>query len=123
MAWRAWKGAAAKLMMKDATREGVRKTLHVIAEQARDEVPLDEGTLKRSIDVFMAKSGDAAGSVSAGGGRGTGRFRVPYAIRHHETDANFQRGRKRNYLRDPFNKLARPTLEAAIKDEINKRFK
>lgn len=84
----------------------MRKTLEVIREAALQQVPLDEGTLAKSAFVDFQ---DGIGIISFGGGDGTGTPKIPYAVRWHEETANFQRGRKSQYLRDPFNALAERT--------------
>ena len=64
--------------------------------------------------VIMAPEPEPAGVICFGGGLGTGHPIVPYAIRWHENSANFQKGRKRFYLKDPYNRLAGPTLKNAL---------
>jgi hypothetical protein len=112
--WRNWKGQELKAQVLLATRAAVRDTCHVVLEAAKQEVPHDEGTLMRSGMVLMAPDGSPEGVVCFGGGQGTGHPIVPYAIRWHENSANFQKGRKRFYLRDPLNRLGKSTLEKAL---------
>ena len=103
-----------------AAREAVRKACYVILGEAKQQVPLDEGTLKSSGIVLMAPGGIPEGLISFGGGTGTGHPIVPYAVRWHENTANFQRGRKRYYLRDPVNSLAKKVLNKALAQELGK---
>lgn len=103
MAWRNWNGDNIVNQFESNLKNSINKTLETIFTESKGEVPLDEGVLSGSGRVVMAKKG---GSVSFGGGSGTGHPLVPYAIRWHENPANFQHGRKRFYLRDPFNRLA-----------------
>ncbi len=104
--------------MSQGLRRAVADTCYIVLEAAKQQVPHDEGTLERSGMVVMAPEPDAAGVICFGGGPGTGHPIVPYAIRWHENSANFQKGRKRFYLKDPYNQLAAPTLKKALMFEI-----
>lgn len=117
MGWKNWKGNELKRLIDGAGRQAVRDTCEVVLEAAKTEVPHDEGTLERSGRVVMAPEGPA-GVICFGGGPGTGHPIVPYAVRWHENNANFQKGRKRFYLRDPYNQLAAPTLKKALMFEM-----
>lgn len=112
--WKKWDTKKAKNAVDKANETAIRMTLEVIREAANAQVPLDEGTLQNSSFVDFV---DGTGVVSFGGGDGTGVPKVPYAIRWHEDTANFQRGRKNQYLRDPFNSLAGPTYRKAIAEQ------
>lgn len=112
--WKKWDIKNAKNVVDNANERAIRSTLEVIREQAIGQVPLDEGTLQNSAFVDFQ---DGVGIISFGGGDGTGVPRVPYAIRWHEENANFQRGRKSQYLRDPFNALASETYKKFIAQE------
>ena len=115
--WKTWRGPEVTVKMDGATREAVHNTGAVILAAANNEVPLRDAFLLRSGKVFMAPGGRPEGCVSFGGGDGTGIARVPYAIRWHENNANFQRGRKMRYLADPFNRLAGPTLAKELETQ------
>ena len=104
--------------MNSASRQAVSDTCYVVLEAAKQEVPHDEGTLMRTGMVIMAPEPEAAGVICFGGGPGTGLPIIPYAIRWHENSANFQKGRKRFYLKDPLNRLGAPTLKNALVVEI-----
>lgn len=121
-AWTKWNGPDASLKMRLASREAVRNMAHAILEQAKTEVPHDEGTLERSGLVKMDPGGAPEAVVSFGGGTGTGHPRIPYAIRWHENSANFQKGRKRFYLRDPLNRMA-PRLREEARKQVKERLK
>jgi len=59
--------------------------------------------------------------LSAGGGNGTGFQKVPYAIKWHEEEANFQKGRKNNYVRDPVKRgKSKNVVHKTIAKEIDK---
>ena len=121
MSWTKWHGPQAELKIRLASRATVRSVAHAILEQAKTEVPHDEGTLQRSGIVKMHPEAPEA-VVSFGGGTGTGHPRIPYAVRWHENSANFQKGRKRFYLRDPLNrlgpKLMREEMKKAAKEQL-----
>lgn len=120
MGWTYWRGEELKANMFKAEFSAVKKTCDAILEIAKNEVPLDEGTLMRSGVVLMAPQALAAsGIISFGGGPGTGHPIIPYAKRWHENSANFQRGRKRFYLKDPLNKYASAILKKALEQEIS----
>lgn len=114
MAWKKFNTSVAVRAVNEAQARAVSKTLDVIGEAARQQVPLDEGTLANTLHTEVR---DGVGVISFGGGEGTGMPRVPYAIRWHEDTANFQRGRKSQYLRDPFNALVSPTYARFIAQE------
>jgi len=115
--WKNWRGEELKNEVLEASRMSVLDTCYIILEAAKQQVPHNEGTLMRSgiavIDDVMP-----VGLVSFGGGPGTGHPIVPYAIRWHENNANFQKGRKMKYLEDPFNKLAGRTLIKALRQRL-----
>jgi hypothetical protein len=123
MGWENWRGPELMASVSGGLREAVRKTCHVVLEAADQEVPHDEGTLMRSGIVLMAPDGSPEGCISFGGGEGTGHPVIPYAVRWHENNANFQKGRKRFYLKDPMNRLCASTLQKAIADELGRRLK
>ena len=118
MGWKNWRGTELIAKIAAANRKAVSDTCYVVLEAANQEVPHDEGTLMRSGMVIMAPNSEPAGVICFGGGLGTGLPIVPYAIRWHENSANFQKGRKRFYLKDPYNQLAAPTLKKALMFEI-----
>lgn len=118
--WKNWKGPSLLQAVNNAGREAVRKTAYIILEASMQQVPHDEGTLMRSGIVLMAPDGSPEGLVCFGGGSGTGHPIIPYAVRWHENQANFQKGRKRFYLKDPVNKLGPSTLNKAIQTELGR---
>ena len=118
MAWENWRGNLLINLVNQAAINGVKKTGELILFEAKKEVPLDEGTLQRTGIVIMAAGNIPACVITFGGGEGTGFPIIPYAIRWHEQNANFQHGRKRFYLRDPFNRLVEKTLKRFLKEEM-----
>jgi len=122
MSWKTWNGKQAAEKMLGVHRRAVQTTCFVVLAASKTEVPLDEGTLMRSGKVFMAPEPEAAGVVTYGGGPGTGGPAVPYALKVHEKDSNYQHGRKWHYLVDPWKRLAEPTLKEAITKERKAEF-
>jgi hypothetical protein len=118
MAWRNWRGAQLVRIIENAAVKAVKDTGEIILRAAESEVPLDEGTLRNTGIVIMAPGGLPSGCVTFGGGSGTGFPIIPYALRWHQVSANFQHGRKRFYLRDPFNRLAKSTLESRLAERL-----
>lgn len=121
--WTKWNGPEAELKMRLASREAIRNVAHAILEQAKTEVPHNEGELERSGLVKMNPDGSPEAVISFGGGSGTGHPRLPYAVRWHENSANFQKGRKRFYLRDPLNRLGPGLMREEIKKEVRDRLR
>jgi hypothetical protein len=118
MAWENWRGDELMRLLNDGAVKAVSKTGEVILAAGKTEVAHDEGTLESTGIVVMAANNIPACVVTFGGGPGTGFPIVPYAIKWHEKQANFQRGRKWKYLRDPVNRLAESTLQAALLHEM-----
>lgn len=114
MGWRNWRGDQLIRLINRGAVNAVEDTGNIIIEASKREVPLDEGTLRNTGIVIMAPGNIPAGCVTFGGGSGTGFPIIPYALRWHQVSANFQHGRKRFYLRDPFNRLAKSTLQARL---------
>lgn len=109
--WRNWRGDEIINTLNINMNFAINKTLETILTAAKGEVPLDEGILQRSGKVIMSRGKKPGGAVCFGGGSGTGHPKIPYAIKWHQHSANFQRGRKRFYLRDPFHRLVMSELQ------------
>lgn len=118
MPWQNWRGNELINLIGNAAVNAVKKTGEIVIEAGKREVPLDEGILQHTGIVVMAANNLPACCATFGGGPGTGFPVIPYAIRWHEEQANFQHGRKRFYLRDPFNRLAERTLQNALLQEM-----
>lgn len=101
MGWKQWRGDRLKRRTHTNIAAAMFRAGQAILGVANQQVPLDEGTLQSTGIVKVDPSNDHRVIISYGGGAGTGFARVPYAIKWHETEANFQHGRKSNYLRDP----------------------
>jgi len=116
--WNQWNGDNINTLVENACVRAVDKTGHVILTAAKQQVPLDEGFLLRSGIVIIKHKKIPIAIISFGGGPGTGHPKIPYALRWHETQANFQHGRKWKYLKDPYSRLGARTLILALQDEI-----
>jgi hypothetical protein len=118
MGWTRWNGPQIVRNVENASIRAVEKTGYVVLTASKQQVPLDEGFLLRSGIVIVKHENIPIAIICFGGGPGTGHPRIPYAVRWHETQANFQHGRKWKYLKDPFNQLASRTLIEALKQEL-----
>lgn len=101
MSWIKWHGRAVEQRFRNSTTKATEKAIERAGMVADQQVPLDESTLQGSKTI---KTDDKTGKVAIGygGGPGSGKALVPYALRWHEEPANFRgSGRKHNYLRDP----------------------
>lgn len=80
--------------IKQGSKKGLHMALDHLAAVSKQQVPLNQGTLKNSCYVDVASDG-LSGTVS---------YDTPYAVRQHEvTWYQHQRGRKAKYLEDPVN--------------------
>lgn len=118
MSWTRWNGRQISNIVKTASEKAVAKTGEVVLTASKQQVPLDEGYLLRSGVVIVKHEEIPIAVISYGGGSGTGFPRIPYAVRWHETQANFQHGRKWKYLRDPFNQLGSRTFLQVLSQEL-----
>lgn len=117
MGWTTWRGDELKNLIVDIGLSATKKSADEVLKLAHTQVPLKEGTLQKSGKVVMAPGRLPIAIITYGGGVGTGYPIVPYAVRWHENNANFQKGRKMRYLADPFNMLLPRVLEEAIEYE------
>jgi hypothetical protein len=120
MGWNNWRGDELVRLVNKASINAIKIAAEVVLQAAKQEVPLDERTLQDSGTIVMADGNIPALVICFGGGSGTGYPVVPYAIRWHEKNANFQHGRKRFYLRDPLNRLIENALKKAMKQEMER---
>ena len=101
MSWKSFHGQRLIERTESAMARAVLDATEAIGMISDQQVPHDEGILQGSKIVKANPADKLEVAISYGGGSGTGHPRVPYAVRWHENDANFQKGRKSNYLRDP----------------------
>ena len=88
-----WSGPQISELVHHKAAKGLRAAANVLLDESRKEVPLDNSDLQRSGAVHPGED-DLSYTVS---------YDTAYAVRWHEEDANFQRGRKKKYLEDPLN--------------------
>lgn len=103
-----WDGSKVLNEVSKKTERAVRAAANYVLDESRKQVPIDTGALSRS------------GAVSSEGNIAVVSYDTPYAIRWHEQQANFQRGRKNKYLEDPIND---GTVRAKIMNYLQKEMK
>ena len=101
MGWTRFRGQELIQRTESAMATGLMNAVEAIGAISDQQVPHDEGVLQGSKTIKANPRDKLDVAISYGGGSGTGHPRVPYAVKWHETPANFQKGRKSNYLRDP----------------------
>lgn len=107
-----WFGEQVKAQLRAAAVEGIGLATEHWLGQARQEVPLEEGTLERS-GVTSIDGDKLTGAVS---------FDTKYAVRQHEDpDLRHDEGRKWKYLEDPGNREA-PTMVALMAVPLRRAF-
>jgi hypothetical protein len=99
--WKTWNGRQVEASFRRMAGQAVEDAVHTTGEVADEQVPHDTGELMQSKFIARDPSNELRTYIGYGGGGNTGFPKVPYAVRHHEIPANFQKGRKHNYLRDP----------------------
>lgn len=122
MAWKRFEDRFVFDIISSAVNVAVFKTASDILTQAKQEVPLGESPLMNSgIVIERSTKKKQRFVVSFGGGRGTGKRRLPYALKWHEKQArHFQHGRKRFYLLDPMNHIGTLRLNQYLSEEVRK---
>lgn len=120
MSWTKWNGPALMRKVDEVCDRAAYEASQAIGQQSDQEVPHDEGSLMRS--KFIKEDPNKTGRVviSYGGGSGTGFPAVPYAYRWHENNANFQKGRKSKYLKDPLNNTGPRSLISALENNLRR---
>lgn len=118
MSWTEWKGKSVKRDAARAVARGVLKAAEVIGEESDRQVPHDEGFLQDSKTIEADPQNPMHVQIGYGGGGSSGKDRIPYAVRHHEVPANFQKGRKHNFLRDPVKTVGPKALRKALEQEL-----
>lgn len=105
-----WHGDAIKAAMRRAGIRGLTLASEHLLGEARDLVPLEEGTLERSGATVVDEDKLTAAVV----------FDTPYAARQHE-DMTYRHapGRQAKYLEQPFNS-ERDTMQRLIAAELRR---
>lgn len=114
-AWRTWNGNKVLQAIDNAHAKSLKMASDEVMRHAKNEVPFDAGELAKTGVVIQNPANQLEFNISFGGGPGTGFAELPYAIRHHEIESDFQQGRKKNYLKDPFNEKFEPAYRKAVK--------
>jgi len=116
MSWFGWRGDELKRLYAEAARAALGTVAKEILAAAKDEVPELSGDLRETGRVTKSRKGDATPSALIS-------FRSQYALRWHENleGAQFKRGRKRAYLRDPFDRIAPRRVPEEYRAEIQRR--
>lgn len=99
--WKDWKGDKIIKDTEKAMSDGLIDALEAIGEVSDSQVPHDTGYLMRSKTIKKDPNNPLKAYIGYGGGGVSGYPIVPYALKWHELPAQFQKGRKHNYLRDP----------------------
>lgn len=101
MGWTSWHGKRITRQTEDAFSDALFKAMEAVGGISDQQVPHDEGTLQESKTIMKDPNDKLTVYIGYGGGGNSGFPEVPYAKKWHEIPANFQKGRKHNYLRDP----------------------
>lgn len=120
MSWKTFHGQRLIQRTEKAIADAVMEATEAIGSISDQQVPHDEGILQGSKTIKANPRDQMDVAISYGGGSGTGHPRVPYAVKWHENDANFQKGRKRNYLRDPVFQQGPGILRKKLEDKARR---
>jgi len=118
MSWVKWRGKELIDRMESAAATAVMDTANAVGAESDQQVPHDEGTLQQSKTIMANPADKTKVNIGYGGGGQSGFPVIPYAVKWHEVPANFQKGRKHNYLRDPINNVAPRELKKNLKKAI-----
>lgn len=101
MSWKEWNGKQVEREFEKAASKAVENAVQATGEVSDKQAPHDTGELLQSKFVAVDPNNKLKVWIGYGGSGNTGIPLVPYAAWWHENPANFQKGRKHNYLRDP----------------------
>lgn len=114
MSWQKWNGDKILNILESDLSEANMDAMQAVGEISDQQVPHDEGTLQASKVVMKDPNNPLKVYLAYGGGGVSGFVEVPYARRWHEVPANFGKGRKHNYLRDPMKSDSARILRNAV---------
>lgn len=117
MSWKNWNGKQVIKQFRAECSDAMLKAGQRMEVQVLQEIPHDEGGLQDTVLTMLDPSDNLTVVVAAGGGGASGMPEVPYAVKWHENDANFQKGRKSQYIRDPLKQV----MPKAINEELKKK--
>lgn len=120
MSWQRWNGDQIVNNTEEATMKALEEAAYATGDISLQQVPHDTGVLSKSLTIL--KYGDGV-VIGYGGGGQSGLPEVPYAERHHEVPANFQKGRKHNYLRDPVRKDGPRLVDKAMTKHLGEAWR
>ncbi len=114
--WEKWNGKQVEKEFNKLAGKAVQNAVEVTGEVSDSQVPHDTGELSQSRFIDRDPDNELKTWIGYGGGGNTGLALVPYARKWHETPANFQKGRKSQFLRDPVKQV----LPRALMTELKK---
>lgn len=114
MSWQKWNGDKILNILESDLSEANMDAMQAVGEISDQQVPHDEGILQASKVVMKDPNNPLKVYLAYGGGGVSGFVEVPYARRWHEVPANFGKGRKHNYLRDPMKSDSARILRNAV---------
>lgn len=117
MSWKNWNGKQVIKQFRAECSDAMARAGQTMKTQVLQEIPHDEGVLQDTVVSMIDPANDLTVVVAAGGGGVSGMPEVPYAVKWHEVEANFQKGRKSQYIRDPLKQV----MPRAIKEELQKK--
>jgi hypothetical protein len=120
MSWKNWKGKKITAKAEEKLSQGLYQAMEAIGGVSDQQVPHDEGTLQESKTILVDPQNSLHVQIGYGGGGNSGFPRVPYAQKWHEVDANFQKGRKKNYLRDPVKSHGKKFVKKEIEKAMDR---
>lgn len=100
MGWKSWNGKKITRQTEDAFSTALVRAMEAVGGISDQQVPHDEGTLQNSKEIQVDPNDKLTVWIGYGYEQGSTNP-IPYAVKWHEVPANFQKGRKHNYLRDP----------------------
>lgn len=115
--WKNWNGSEVIDKFRATCSGAMLDAGGEMKTEVLQQIPHDEGQLQDTVIHMLDPADNLTVIVAAGGGGASGMPEVPYAVKWHETVANFQKGRKSQYVRDPL----KQTMPKAIKRQLKKR--
>lgn len=113
-AWKEWNGRDVIKKFRSECSDAMYKAGQTMKTQVVKEIPLDEGTQQDTVISMIDPSDELTVVVAAGGGGASGMPQLPYTVKQHETEMNYQHGRKSQFIRDPLKQV----MPKAIKHEL-----
>nr|BDD43941.1 hypothetical protein 5 [bacterium] len=118
--WKNWKGRQLLEKFDTVVSNALVDAGNEVGQVSDQQVPHDEGYLQESKFIGKNPTNIMDVRIGYGGGGNTGFPVVPYALKWHEVPANFQKGRKHNYLKDPVDQVGPGALMKNLKKAMAK---